>query len=383
MRILTNKSGIGLSAVLAIIFFVISSTVIVITTVYGTSLLIEADYKASQEYINSQNRIDVTAKIIIRDEDLSQAYISDLSDYMGVTISDYGDGIYSISDELSKGQIVSSYIAEATTGISIVNMGDDIFSGTGIESSYEHNVLLEPATILSSYLDNFMPATFSSLGYNESFSDFDSIFDYFADLANEGNTYIEVKDKVLEDMKKPVVGGHWFVTGDLKIDDNKDLIIPDGYVLFIDGNLEMGTRSLLSGIVVVNGKVKLDTNSTYGELEATVYCSGKFVADKTLYLGTSSRPSFVFADGLIDLKKNVYGYGYFYSADGFEVNKNNTNIEIIGGVYAPSVKNLSASEIDGGGSFDSEDLYDMGVSNNISIIDESNNNTGFVYTYPK
>lgn len=383
MKILTNKSGIGLSAVLAIIIFVISSTVIVITTVYGTAISIEADYKSSQEYINSQNQIDVTANIIMRDEDLSQAYIDDLSDYMGVTISEYSDGIYSISNELSNGQILSSYLAEATSGITTVNIGDVVFSGTGIESSYDHNVLLEPATILSSYLDDFMSETFPSLGYNESFSDFDSIFDYFADLADEGDTYTEVKTSVLRNMSNPVVGGHWFVTGNLTIKDNRDLIIPDGYVLFIDGNLEMGTRSLLSGIVVVNGKVKFDTNSTYGELEATVYCSGIFKAETTLYLGTSSRPAFVFADGVIDLNRYVYGYGYFYSASEFEVNKNRTDIDIIGGAYSPDTQYLSSSEVESGDSLDSEELYDLGVSNYISIIDESNTNTGFIYTYPK
>jgi hypothetical protein len=382
MRVLTNKSGIGLSAVLGIILFVISSTVIVITSVYGSSIAVEGDYKANQEYVNAQNNIDVTANIIMRDEDLSAEFLVSISAYMDLTIVEYNDGIYMISKELSNGRIVSSYITGSASDITAVNMGDTVFDITGIESAYDHDVLLEPAVILSSYLSEFMPNTFSSLGYDENFSDFDSIFTYFETLADDGSTYTEVSPNTLKNMSNPTVGGHWYVTGNLTIDDNDDLIIPDGYVLFVDGNLEMGTRSLLEGTVVVNGKVKFDTNNTWGDLEATVYCSGKFVAEKTLYLGYSYRPAFVFADGIIDLNKYVYGYGYFYSASEFEVNRRGTSISITGGAYSPDTNNLSSYEIYENSYLDEEDLYDMGVPSIVSIIDDSDG-TSYFYTSPK
>ncbi len=383
MEVLSKKSGIGLPAVLAIIIFIISSTAIVITSVYGTSVAVEGDYKANQEYVNAQNVIDVAANIIIRDEDLSPSFLSDLSDYMDVNISIYNDNIYLISKELSNGQIVSSYISEATDSVTTYNLNDTLFGDTGIENDYEHNVLIEPAVILSSYLEDFMPDAFPSLGYNETFNDFDSIFTYFEDLADDGETYISVTPNTLRNMSNPTVGGHWFVDGDLTINDNDDLIIPDGYVLFVNGNLEMGTYSLLEGIVVVNGRVKFDTgNRSYGELEATVYCSGDFIAEKTLYLGSWLRPSFVFADGKIDLNRYVYGYGYFYSAERFEVNRNRTSIDIIGGAYSPDTVNLSSSEISINSYLD-DDLYDFGVPNIISIIEDSGGSSNYIYTFPK
>jgi hypothetical protein len=302
---------------------------------------------------------------------------------LGISISEYDDGIYSITDEISNGTIVSSYLAEASSAFFNINMGDTVFDATGIENSYDHDALLEPAVILSSFLTDFMTETFPSLGYNETFGSFTDIFDYFENLADDGSTYTEVSASVLRNMSNPVVGGHWFVTGNLTIKDNSDLIIPDGYVLFIDGNLEMGTRSLLSGIVVVKGKVKFDTNTKWGELEGTVYCGGNFIAERTLYLGTYSRPAFVFADGKIDLRKYVYGYGFFYSAERFEVNRNYTDIDFTGGAYSPDTVYLSSSEVESYYGLDNDDLYDLGVSNIISIIDESSSNDGFVYTAPK
>jgi hypothetical protein len=383
MKILSNKSGIGLSIVLPIIIFIISSTVIAITLVYGTSMIVEGDFKANQEYVNAQKLVDTAANIIIRDEDLTPSYLNDLSDYLGITITEYTDGIYLISKGLSTERVVSSYITTTASGVTTINMGDMYFDQTGIESGYEHNALLKPAVILSSFLASYMPETFPSLGYNESFDNFDDIFNYIKGLADDGSTYTEVQAKTLEDMRYPTVGGHWYINDDVKIDDNDSLIIPEGYVLFIDGNLELGTRSLLQGIVVVNGRVKFDTNKTYGDLEATVYCSGDFIAETTLYLGYWYRPSFVFADGKIDLQKYVYYYGYFYSAESFEVNRTGTYIYILGGVYSPDNSNLDTNEVYVNNYLDVDDLYDMGVSNIISIIDESNASEGFIYTSPK
>lgn len=382
MRIFSSKSGLGLPAVLAIILFVISSTVIVITSVYGSSIAIEGDYKANQEYVNAQNSIDIAANIIIREENLTESFLSGLSAYMDVTISVYNEDVYTISKVLSNDRTVSSYISGSQSAVTTYSLNDTLFNSTGLENDYEHNVLLQPASILSSYLEVFMPDTFPDLGYNESFNDFDSIFAYFETLTDSGTTYTKISPNTLSNMSNPTVGGHWYVAGNLTIADRDYLIIPDGYVLFIDGNLQMGKDSVIYGNLVVNGDVYIKSKRNLGELIGTVYTAGSFSTDDIFYLGYYNRPSFIFADQEVFLKKVVYDYGFIYSSVSITVNRRRADISIYGGTYAPITVNLDSYEV-AAYYLDQEDLYDYGVPKEVSIIDTSGGTSGYFYTSPK
>lgn len=357
---------------------------IVITSVYNTAYVIETSYQSNQEYLNSQNQIEVTANLIIRDEDLSVEYLNDLSDYMGVEIEIYNEDIYRIYEELSTGEVVYSYITGSTASTTNINMSDELFDQTGLENDYEHNVFLEPAVICSTYLNEFMDITFPALNYDENFTTFDDIFVYFENLADEGETYTKVTAKSIVDMKNPTVSGHWYVSGDLVLSNNDDLVIPDGYVLFVDGKLEMGRSSTLEGVVIVNGNVKIDSDNTLGTIEATIYCKGDFTSDKYLYLGNYYRPSFVFAEGSITLKVIAYYYGFFYSSESITVNAKRTTVYIIGGVYSPSTSsNFSSSEVVDNPYLDESDLYDYGVPSIVAIMSGDSGDGGFIYTPAK
>ncbi len=383
MRMVKNKKGLGLPAVLAVIIFLLATTVILVTSIYNSSYLIASNYENNQEYLNASSAVETVAKIIVRDEDLTPTFLDDLASYMGVTIEVYNDDIYRISKELSSGESVYSYITGSASTISStsINMYDEVFSYTGLDD-YEHNLFLEPAIICSAYMNQFMQNTFPSLGYDEYFSDFDSMFSYYEDLTDQGDTYTKIAANVLSNMSNPVVGGHWFIDGNLQIGSNKTLTIPDGNVLFVNGKLILGKRCKIDGIVIVNGTVDFNTLRLWGTLNGTVYCDGDF-AMQGFQMGTYARPSFIFANGDIAGRNDLVGYGYLYSMGVISVDKKATGINLIGGAYATEYVFVKENQITVNEDLDTQQFYYYGVPQYVPIQSEGGGSSEFIYTSPR
>jgi len=382
MKKLFNSKGVGLPAVLGIVLFVVTSIAILISFSYNQYLLIEANRQHNEEYVNAKQEIEAACNILIRDEDFSDGYLQDLSDYFDINITNYNTDILLISKVTSYDKEVLSYLNYASTA-NLISMGDELFAFDGLESSFELNPFLTPISILSSYLSVFMDNKFPSLNYDETFDSFKDLFKYIDNISKDRTTYIEVSASTIENQSNPTVNGDWYVDDDVSISNNKSLTVPDGYILFIDGKLSMGKNSTIYGNVVVNGDVKISSKQTWASIEGTIYTSGKVSTDNYITLGSSSRPTFIFSEDDITFKKVLTGYGYFLSLNTFTVNRTGTNINIYGGVYADKISNLSTSEITVNNSLDEEDLYSFGVPSNVIFETGSSSEPSYIYTKPK
>lgn len=384
MKKMLNNKGMALSAVLGIVIFVLTSTVILMTFSYKQYLLIESNHQNNQEYINAKQEIDAACKIIIRDEDFGATYLLDLSNYLDVDITEYSDTILQISKTTTYNKIVTSYLSHSSSSAEIISTVDSLFDFDGLESTFdinEVNPFLTPISILSSYLSVFMDNKFPSLNYDETFNDFDDLFKYIKDLTKTGTTYIEVSAKSIEDQKNPTVTGNWYVDDDLSISNGDDLTIGDGYVLFVKGKLTMGKDSTIYGTVITNDDILINSKNNMGSIKGTIYTSGKVTAGKYLTLGTDTRPTFIFSEKEIIFNKTVSGYGYFLS-EAFEVDNRGTSISIYGGVYSDNISNLGTNEITAN-QLDGNDLYSFGVPVGVPLTSGSTTTPSYLYTNPK
>ena len=380
MKKILNNKGMGLPAVLGIIIFVVTSTAILLSFSYSQYLLIEANRQNNEEYINIKQEIEAACNILIRDEDFSASYLQDLSDYLDINISEYDTDILLITKTTDYDQEVRSYLNHSSSS-NLISMGDELFSNDGLESSFELDPFLTPISVLSSYLSVFMDNKSPSLDYDETFDSFKDLLKYIDTISKNKTTYIEVKAKDIENQNNPTVYGNWYVDGNLEIDDNKNLTIQDGYVLFVDGNLEMGTASTISGNIVVDGDVNIVSKKKTSYIQGTIYTSGTITTDGNIVLGTSNRPTFIFSEENIIFKKTLSGYGYFL-VNKFQVGKK-SNVNIYGGVYANTIKNLESDEITVNNSLDEDDLYNFGVPTTVSYNTGDETGPTYIYTKPK
>lgn len=344
MKILQNKKGASLPFVLGVLLFIVSSSIILITSVITNSIQIENDYKRTESYMNAQNLVKATAEIIARDKDFTTDYLDSLATHMNVEITSTSDDILYISKGVSDKINVSSYLKTVTSDSATYDLYDSFLDYDGLESNFEKDPFLTPSVMLSSYLNEFLNDTFSSGTYNQNLTDFDSIFSFIETLAEAGDTYTVESPNILKNQNNPTVYGHWYIDGNLVLGNDDDLTIPDGYLLFIDGDLTMKKRSTIYGNVVVNGNVKIDSNATSASLNGTVYASGNFTAERYFDLGTFWEPSFIVIDGKFKVQRYMEGYGYIFATE-VQVNKNRTIIDVEGGVYADKITNLDSSEI--------------------------------------
>jgi hypothetical protein len=377
-KLIDNKRGSSLPVVIGIVSFLIASSFILITYVLYQTRAIEADFKYQQEYANSQQRIDASVHSIIQNNDISIWFINDLSLFMNVEITEYGSNTLMIADELTNGTIVKSYVAKLTEDISLV---DEYLNYTGLETDFQLNPLISPTNMLTNYLRLFFDENFPDVTLDEPFNDIKDVVAFIENLtATTSNTFIEVSPSVLENQTNPTVGEHWYVNGSVTLDKNKDLTIPDGYILVIDGDLKLRDEAALFGNVIVNGNVTFDSNKDYATIQGTIYALGNVMSEDLLYLGTSSRPAFIFSEKKIQLEKIVDGYGYLI-ADRIEFDRKATSVHIIGGAYADAYSNLNVDEIDVNTTLNVEDLYTFGISPLISS--GTGESEGYIFTYPK
>ncbi|MBN2876566.1 MAG: hypothetical protein JXL85_02825 [Bacilli bacterium] len=373
-----NNKGMALPFVLGIVTFLIGTVIVLMTMVIYQTKLIETDYEYREDYLNAQEMIEATIKVLTTNEDFSSQYITDLSNYMDVDISSFSGNTWMISRSISLDRIVTSYLSSLSESLSLV---DEMFAYDGLEPGFQLDPLITPASMLDAHLAAFFAEEFPSTNYTGGFSTINEIFDYIDGLTSSGTTYISVNPTILTSQQNPTVNGHWFVDGNLTLSDNTDLVIPDGYILFVNGQLTTKKNSTIYGNVVVRDNVSISSKKTDGTINATIYTGGSLLGNDNLYLGTSNRPSFVFAEQDIILKKLVIGYGYFLS-NRFQVDRRSTNINIIGGVYSPTLTNLESDEVQPYVSLPISDLYTWAVPTNI-YVNQTSSGSAYVYTKPR
>lgn len=376
--LLRSKKAIGLPAMLGIVAFVIAFVATLLTYSVFHANLIDQDFQDTEAYINAVEKVEATVSIIVREQSLDQTFLDDLAAYMDVTISPYSANVWSVSASYSETAAVTSYL---TGSADLVSTYDTLFAFMGNESGFTLDPLMNPTSFLGTYLQEFIANTFPSVIPQSNFTDFQSIMDYVFSLASSPGTYTIVSPTILSSQSNPTVSGHWYVNGNLTLPNNRNLTVPDGYFLFIDGKLTMRTNSTIFGNVVINGDLQINSKKNTSEaIKGTVYLSGSVRTGTTIDLGTSLRPTFIFSERDITFGTDLNGYGYFL-CDNFTVGTRRANINITGGVYALISSNLNAADLNPNPVLDTGKFYDYSVPLYVEAAGGSGND--FRYTYPR
>lgn len=381
MHIIKSKHGLGLPVVLAIVTFVLGTTATFLSYIYFQSNLSDIQIEESETYANAVADVRGALYLIARDQSLDPAYLLEIEELMQVNIETYGENLYTISSLLLvDSKPVQSYL---TGSVSIIDTFDTIFQYTGEETAFELSPLITPSNLAASFLPQYIEENFSWITPETTFTDFQSVVSYIRDLALDGDGFSYFLPSALETQTNPTVTGHWYIDGSVNIPKNKNLTVPDGKLLIIDGNLTMNQSSTINGNFIVNGNVTINGkgNSTQNLL-GTYYINGNLVtANKTYLSQDPTRPTFVFAEGDILLGNNNNGYGYFLS-DNFTAQQG--NIYLTGGVYTVYSSNVQ-NDITENTDFTSENLYDYAIPETIAVEAESTEQgeTGFIFTTPK
>lgn len=380
MNILKSKKGIGLPAVLAIVAFVLGTTATFLSYIFFQASLTDIAIEESETYANAVADVRGALYLIARDQSLDPTYISQLETLMNVDIEQYGENLYTVSSRILVGtQPVVSYLTGAVTSIDTY---DSIFQYTGEEPTFSLSPLVTPSNLAANYLPDYITTNFPWITPETTFTDFQSVVSYIRSLAvaQQGFNYYLPKD--LQTQWDPTAWWHWYIDGSVNIPKNKNLTVPDGRILVIDGNLTMNENSTIYGNVIVNGNVTLNGkgNSVEG-IQGTLYINGDLTTDKKTNLGTIDRPTFVFAEGDIVLGNQTTGYGYFL---GQNLTAQQGNIYITGGVYTvftPTIQNDVAENTFL--NYDDFDEFAIPLQIAVESTSEGEGEVGFIFTTPK
>jgi hypothetical protein len=380
MKILKSRKGMSLPTVLGIVAFVLGTTATLLSYVFFQSRLINISIEDTEAYENAVQKVDATLKIISRDQLLDPQYLSNLENYMGVSIELYSENLYTISSMINNDKFVTSYITGSVTSASTYDL---IFQNTGEEPTFSLNPLITPANMVSSYLPQFINTNFPWITPQTEFTDFQSVITYIRALALANNGFQRYYPNDLESQWDPTAWWHWYIEGSVVIPNGKNLTIPENRLLVIDGNLTMNRNSTIYGNVVVNGNVVINGqgNSSQG-LQGTIYAKGNVTFAKNLVFGMPDRPSFVFAELDITLDNIISGYGFFLCRN-FTAKQG--NIYIVGGVYTAEDQNIQRS-IGEFTNLNTDAFFDYAVPTTIEIESTDPNSgysTEFKYTSPK
>lgn len=381
MKILKNKKGIGLPAVLGIVAFVLGTTATFLSYIFFQAKLADRVIEQNEQYVNAVADVRGALFLIARDNNISPEYLEELEALFNVTIIPIGDTLFSVTSRtLVNNKPVSSYLSGS---VRTVDTFDTIFKYTGEEPTFELSPLVTPSNLASSYLPKYMETNFPSLTPKTLFTDFQSVIDYVKGLAQSNQGFEMKTPSNLTSLNTISPTGHWFINGSVNIPNNKNLIIPNNRLLVIDGNLTLNRNSGLYGNIIVNGNVTINgQGNSQQTLEGTIYMKGNFVADKKLALGTLERPSFVFAEGSIVLGAQTSGYGYFLSQS-FQAQQG--NIIITGGVYSVITPTIQKDVLEN--TFLNYQLfYDYAIPTQIVVDanpEDENTSVGFIFTTPK
>lgn len=383
MNLLKNKNAIGLPMVLGIIVFVIGLTTALMSFIVFQSNLIEIDIDQTEDYQNAVTSVNAAVQIIAREQSLDPQFLSDLETYFNIEITAYNETVYTITSMIDTSNQVISYMT-GSAGNS--NLTETLFSQTGLETNFELSTLITPTTLLSTFLPDYITDSFPWITPETGFTSFIEIMDYVEDLAraNSGFQYKVPKD--LEDQWNPTAWWNWYVDGDVEIKKEKrgpikNLTVPEGQILFINGDLTMYEGATINGNVVINGDLKFEgKGNSLQTVVGTLYVNGTVEIEGNLILGTIEHPTFIFAEEDIIIDK-ADGVGYFLSVE-FD-SKNNS--DIIGGVYAIEQADLPTRDITANTDLDESKLFDFAIPTTIETENPDLGDVGttFVFTYPK
>jgi hypothetical protein len=380
MSIIKNKKGIGIPTVLGIVTFVIATVATLLTVAVNQSKLIDRSIESTEAYANSVQAVDATLKIIARDQNLDPAYLDALELYMGVTIEAYGESLYMISSMVTTSKSVSGYITGTAAATSTY---DELLAYTGREPEFVLSPLITPTSLLASYLPTFMDTELPGVVYPSEFLTFASIISYIRSIALVNDGYTRKTAAFLA--SNPTVSGHWYVDGNVTIPNAKNLSVPDGYLLFIDGNLTMNRSSSIIGNVVVDGNVTINSNNNSNTqyIRGTIYARGTVSSTRKIVLGTDVRPAFVFAEANVSFTNTgstLSGTGYFL-CDTFTATKK--SVSLTGGVYASVAINPANLVVTPQASLNEANFYTWAIPAAIATEGGDPEVIEFIYTFPK
>lgn len=312
---------------------IVTLVMMIITSVFvyvvNSAMLIEYGINNEVEYYDSFNKVDATLSIIIREENTDPLFLQGLETYMGVSITDTGNGVYEISDGYSETKTMKSYFSVTTGGI---NTFDSFLQYTGTEPGFSLNPLITAEKMMSNYMVDLQEASFPAANPADPNATFAETMTYVQYLVTQGY-FVQRTASQLTGQSNPTVTGFWYISGNVTIPDRKNLTIQEGYILVVNGNLEMGQRSTFTGTVIVSGNFTVDgASNKYETVRGTIYSGGNFLSDPQLNLGTVSRPTFIFAKNDITINKQTRYYAYFLSNRFIVISS--ASVTITGGKYA-------------------------------------------------
>ncbi len=376
MNILKNKKGMGLPMVLGITVFVIGLSATLMSYIIFQSRIVDYDIDESEVYHNAVSNVSSALNYMSRNPDMTEAEILSLANYLNLTIEQNENGLYVITSSIDETNEVVSYMTGSTQNTDI---DDVIFDYDGQEETFELSEIVTSETLLSDYLPSYVINTIGISDIPEDFETYDDIMDYMEDLADD-SIIDEIDSKDLEKMKTAIVSENTYIDDDIELKRNRDLIVSDGSILFINGDLNLDRDSLIYGNIVINGDVEIEKNDI--EIVATLYINGDLEISNNLILGTADRPTFIFVTGDVEIKNNVSGYAYII-ADDIEMGN---NVNIIGGVYTHDDFEYGNNVyIEDNTLLDISKLFDFAVPTQVRVDSEESDESDseFVFTYPK
>lgn len=351
-----KNKGIGLPVVLGIItvLFIIIGSVLLL--VLNSALLVERNIELTEEQNLGMNKVQTAGEILIKEQNFDQTYILELESFLDVSIINISGSLWKITYEISGNRNIVSYLSASSVGESAY---DKLLQFTGSEDDFFLSPDVNAKNFLDSYLSEYFDVTFPLLNYPQSFQDFDSIVDYIFSLTQTGE-YILKSPNDLTGQSNPTSGFYWFIQGDVNMPSNKDLTVPDGQILFIDGDLTMNVNSTLRGNVVVNGAfTTVGQGNSVETVAGTVYVRDSFEAEKKLHLGEEMRPGFILAQGDITLLTQTSGLGYIL---GNIINiSGQGNLNVTGGIYVVNSEDIPNNRVFPNPNFDESLLFDFAL----------------------
>ncbi len=402
MRILTNKKGMSFAAVLGLAMFVVATVTTAFVIGFQQSRLVAVTIENTAEYENAKNAVVATLRIIARDQDLDPGYLAGLASFMGVTITDLGNGAFSVSGTVDADQSVTSYIMYEDA---IETTYETFLQYTGSEPGFTLDPTVRVQTLLGAYMTQFVAAEYALTA--PTFTDFQSVMNYYENTVRVSEGYANMTATTLQNMANPTINADTYVTGSVSLANNKDLTInnancfvngnltlgtsgditiADGSVLIVDGTLTIQNNGRITGgTVIVKGSLTINSNNnnTIEYIRSTVYVRDTFTSDRNVVFGDATfGPTFLFCGLNCNLDSNAANTatGILYTVC-TNFYGNNAAVVLSGGVYAVTTKQLSASGIAANANLDNgDDLFAMGLPDTLGV--STGGLPGFRYTFP-
>ena len=336
-KILKNKQGIGLPAMLDIIVFVMLSASALFTYTSFQSQSIHRNIQMVEEKNHALMSVEAALSIIQREQSIDSALLNQIYESLGVEFETISPNLFSVSYRMVNNRSVQSFLSGQSEAVSTYQA---LFDHTGQETDFFLSPMITPTSLLDAFMPDYFNTYIPNVTPQTGFMNFVDLVDYYEHLA-QTTPHFEMKTpNDLQNQSNPVVSGRWFINGNVTVNN---LTIPPEYILFIRGNLTLTRHSTITGNVIVDGNVVIQgQGNSQQTARATFYINGHFNAANRLELGNDQRPTFVFAEGDITLGNNTFGVGYFLSIN-YDGRHGNTVVE--GGVYTLYSSSISPNGI--------------------------------------